>query len=249
MEKKFLKTSLLFILTTSVLSVIMAIIYFIVYIKVDYGPSLFSFLGYVKDAFDSIAIFTGFGTIIYSVAKFDFRTRTWVMGITILGIVPLLIFQLCTYVPYFEYSSGNLLKPGVELSQFFFNGMYSNIGMNLVNQILPAFVVLLLAVLIIKDKGESPDKVISFSNRSQRTMIISSLVVFAIVILSNFLVSMLPIMIENNFVFYREDFNELMSAFGKHLLETAILNIVVCYAIELILFKVYDKILNDERKV
>jgi hypothetical protein len=233
MERKFYKYALIAVLGSAVLSVLGTVLLSLADANYGEESTLTNLVYYLKMAFDFIALFVGFGTIIFGFARFGIKG----------GLISMLIYcasflmsVICLVVGACIDNSGNNDIYTVMVT------IYYAIGSNFITQLVPASLVGLISYHTTKNVSKDPDKFISLKNPTNRAILFSTLAVFALNFVSLYALSVFPFLISESFYIYYSDFLDVIV---YPTIETLIEYIIVQYAIYMITYKVYAKFLID----
>ena len=247
MRKKFLINASIATIGSSIIAVIVSALYFFTYMNIDEGNSLLNFLNYLNQILSSIAMSIGYGTVIYACAKFNYRTIVESLGLCFLSFIPFFIYQSVTWLPFLEEQSGTAVTGSYE-SNAILMGIYQSMGSGIINQIFPALIIAFIACKIMKGDGKSPQAIIGFSNKAQKSMLISCFVMFGLNMVAFFATSpyMLPYLIDSQFLITVSVFKSMMQLLGLELLFALLYNVIIAYIVYMVLFKFYDSKLNSD---
>lgn len=227
MKKKFYNLSLILILATSVLSVIFAIVYYLASEVIVAGEPMLIFLFYVKKAFDLLAVFTGYGTIIYAFSRYSTLDGARMIGYFALSVIISFLYQAigtCIYEANFSM-------------QFIVTTIYYSFGDCFITQFIPALIIAFVVFKSTKGGTRRIEKLVSWKNPTQRVMIVVTLVIFAINFVALLIFDILAFLIEVEWLIYAD---ELGSIFAS-IFETALIYIVIQYAVYMLTHFIYTK--------
>lgn len=247
MRKKFFTNASIFVVGSSLLALVASIIYFAVSLNIDDGTTLMIVLIYVKDILNCISMFVGYATIAYAFFKFGFYECIMSFMIFIASILPHLILQIASWNTLAE-KEYDIVFEGSQVLTSVFLGIYNSIGEAVINQVLPALLMAFLACKIIRTNKDEPSKIISWKNRSQRTMIIFCMTMTLVNIALAFVFQYLPILIEVDFVMTASDFKAFVVNVLLTALECLIIYAVIAYAMFMLTYKLYNYLLTKEAK-
>lgn len=238
MKKRFFINSSILVIGSSLLTVALSTIYFAVSQHIDEGHSLLLFLGFLTDFFNAAYMFIGYATIAYAFFKFGFYDGVMSYLIFCAAFVPYLIYQSVTWNIYAESSFDTVIEGAETLSSLLL-GIYYSIGQGIINQVLPALLVAFIVCKIVKTNKDEPVNFISWKNRFQRSCMISCFSLAGINLIMFLLTSILPELIELNFVMTMSYFSDFIVSILLTALEIAVLYIVLGYVVFMIVYKFY----------
>ena len=163
-------------LVTALLSVLFLLVLFFVNLFSE-NQTVNTIFEYVRTAFDLIAEYTAWGIIVFAFSRYKFNKAMRGVLIALGSLLFSFIFQLVatgfkeyytTYMTAKEFWMSRLLDLGIGSIGFF------------IERILPCFLIVLVAYLFTKNSRSRYEKLFSFKNPTQRTMIVSSLVIYVI---------------------------------------------------------------------
>lgn len=225
MKKEYFKYASIAVLGSALLSVIFSVVYFIADTHIVSETPLLEILAYVKKSFDILALFIGYGTIIFTFAKFGTLDGLWSVALFFCSFLISIIWQII----------GTCISAEEHSLDFITFTLYYSFGSGFITQMVPAALVAFLAYKFAVGRAENPEKFISMKNPSQKTMIISTLIIFGV----NFLILVgfdtLPLLIEEDFYITVEEFRYILFS----LLEMIIYYLVVQYAVYFGIYKLY----------
>ena len=222
MTKKFYRLALILNIATALLSVIFAIIYYVADQNLDSG-SLLTFLFYVKKFFDLLAVFTGYGTIMYAFTRYDFKC-----GLTSIGI-----FSISVVISFLYQVIGTCIYDNKFALDFILFTIYYACGTCIITQLLPALIIALCTHFATKDKT---NKYTLLRIRGTVTLII-----FGINLLVQLIFNVLAFLIECEFLIYAD---ELWSIIGS-ILETIVIYGGIQFGMYYLTHYVYSKFTDE----
>ena len=191
MTKKFLNWALVANIATAILSVIFAIVFYIADQTLDDGTTLHTIAEYLKGFFDLIAVFTGYGTIMYAFYRYDFKTGLKSIGIFGISVALSFIYQVI----------GTCIFDNNWAGDFIVFTIYYACGSCFITQFLPALIIALCTHLVTKN-GTS-------KNTMLRLELITSGVLLGINIIIVLCFNILTFLIENDFLIYADDLGQM----------------------------------------
>ena len=228
MKKKFYNLALILIIATALLSVTIAIVYYLASEVIVAGEAMLVFLFYVKKAFDLLAVFTGYGTIIYAFSRYSY----------IDGLKMTAMFALSVLISFVYQVIGTCFFDSAKLSfELVITTIYYAFGDCFITQYIPALVIAVVAYKSTVDGTKRIEKLVSWKNPTQRVMLLVTIVIFAINFVAQLIFDILAFLIEVEWMIY---IDELGSIFLS-ILETAIIYIVVQYGIYMLMHNIYTK--------
>ncbi len=147
-SKKFYTWALTFNILTSLLSVLFSLILFLVSQKTTSDVAL-GFVTYIKVFFDILAVFTGYGTIMYAFTRYDFVAGVKATGIFSISVLISCIWQIIGF--FMGYSSDFAgITDGSGNYQVFLLTTFYAFGYCFITQFVPALFVAFCTFFITK---------------------------------------------------------------------------------------------------
>lgn len=228
MKKKFYNLSLILIIATACLSVAFALIYFLASEVIVPGESMLIFLFYVKKFFDLLAVFTGYGTIIYAFSRYSYIDGLKMIGIFAISVLISFVYQVI----------GTCLFDSTQFSfELVITTIYYAFGDCFITQYIPALVIALVAYKSTMDGTKRIEKFISWKNPTQRVMLLVTLVIFAINFVIQLIFDILAFLIEVEWMIYIDELGSIFASIG----ETVFIYIVIQYCIYMLVHYIYTK--------
>ena len=228
MKKKFYNLALILTIATALVSVLFAVIYYLASEIIVAGEPMLIFLFYVKKAFDLLAVFTGYGTIIYAFSRY-----TYIDGLKMTAI-----FAISVFISFIYQVIGTCCFDSTQLSfELVITTIYYAFGDCFITQYLPALVIAIVAYKSTADGTKRIEKFISWSNPTQRVMMLVTVVIFAINFVAQLIFDILAFLIEVEWMIYIDELGSIILS----ILETAIIYIVIQYGIYMLMHKIYTK--------
>lgn len=196
-SKKFYRWALVLNILTSLLSVLFSYVAFMVLEKVS-SEGLVTFVYYVKRFFDLLAVFTGYGTIMYAFTRYDFVCGVKSVGIFSISVVISFLWQVFGSIVGFmgENILGSSLESTGNIEFVLFIVFYA-CGYCFITQFIPALVVAVFTHYFTK---HSTNTQTLFKLR-----MIATITILVINIFSAVFFNIIPFLKENNFLVYREE--------------------------------------------
>ena len=228
MKKKFYNLALKLIIATALLSVLFAVIYYMASEVIVAGEPMLIFLFYVKKAFDLLAVFTGYGTIIYAFSRYSYIDGLKLTGMFAISVIISFIYQVI----------GTCFFDSTQLSfELVVTTIYYAFGDCFITQYIPALVIAFVAYKSTMDGTKRIEKFVSWKNPTQRVMMLVTIVIFAINFVVLLIFDILAFLIEVEWMIYIDELGSILAS----ILETAIIYIVVQYAIYMLTHNIYSK--------
>lgn len=231
MKKKFFNLSLILIIATAVLSVIFAIVYYIASEYIDAGSTMLTVTFYVKKAFDLIAVFTGYGTIIYAFSRYS----------TLDGAKITAFFALSVSISFLYQVIGTCIHEADFSLDFILFTIYYAFGDCFITQFIPALIIAFVAYKSTKGGTRRIEKLVSWKNPTQRVMIVVTLVIFAINFLALLIFNILAFLIEAEWLIYADELGSILLS----ILETVLIYIVIQYGMYMLIHWIYTKYTDE----
>ncbi len=201
--KKFYRWALIFNILTSLLSVLFSFVAF----KVSSSTStegLITFVYYVKRFFDLLAVFTGYGTIMYAFSRYGFDCGVKSTGIFAISVVISFIWQIIGSFIGFASDFISLTEDAAS-SEFILLTIFYACGYCFITQFLPALFVAICTHYITK---HSTDKKTLF-----RLRVITTIVILAANVIMLVLFNVLPFLADNGFMVTKGDYLNIILEF------------------------------------
>ena len=227
MKKKFNKLSLILIIATSLLSVLFAIVYYLASEVIVAGESMLIFLFYVKKAFDLLAVFTGYGTIIYAFSRYSVLDGARMTGFFAISVLISFVYQVI----------GTCIFESNFAIDFIITTIYYSFGDCFITQYVPALIIAFVAFKSTKDGTRRIERFISWKNPTQRVMLVVTLVIFIINFVALLIFDILAFLIEVEWLIYADELGSIFLS----ILETAVIYIVIQYSIYMLMHYIYAK--------
>ena len=228
MKKKFYNLALILIIATACLSVAFAVVYYLASEVIVAGEPMLIFLFYVKKAFDLLAVFTGYGSIIYAFSRYSFMD-----GLKMTGI-----FAISVFISFVYQVIGTCFFDSAQFSfELVITTIYYAFGDCFITQYLPALVIAVVAYKSTVDGTKRIEKFISWKNPTQRVMLLVTLVIFAINFIIQLIFDILAFLIEVEWMIYIDELGSILLS----VLETAVIYLGVQYCIYMLVHYIYKK--------
>ena len=233
MKKKFYSLALKLIIATACLSVIFAFIFYLASEVIVAGEPMLIFLYYVKKAFDLLAVFTGYGTIIYAFSRYSFVDGIKTMGIFAISVLISYVYQVIgsTFFSMEQVSAEMGIFERVTFSIFY------AFGDCFITQYIPALVIALVAYKSTVDGTKRIEKFISWKNPTQRVMLLVTLVIFAINFVVLLIFDIIRFLIEVQWLIYIDELGSILLS----VLETTLIYLVIQYLLYMLMHHIYAK--------
>ncbi len=248
MKKRFYVNASVAVFGSSLLALLVSIIYFVVSINIDDGTTIMVVLGLLTDFFNAVSMFIGFGTIIYAFFKFGFYEGVMSCLIAFGAFIPYFIYQSIAWNVYAEYSYGVVVE-GTEAFSSALMGIYYSMGQGIINQILPAVLVAFITCRVVRTNKDKPTKYISWSNRLQRAMITSCITLAIINLLMLFFTGILPELADMGWVMTSAFFKDYIVTVIISVAENLIIYLPIQYIILMLTYNFYERRLDPVSKL
>ena len=241
MKRKFVKLSILMVSITALLSVGASIFYYCADTYSDQGSVLPLIAQYVKMLFDVIAVFTGYGVVIYAFSRY--QANKAIYSIAIFGISVLIshIYSVvATSITTWEDIVNAVDTNGdtIPVVRSIVTLIYTSLGNCVVSQLLPCVLVAFLTFMLTKDGARRLNSFISWKNPIHRSMIITTLVIFGINILSLVCIDIIPFAYERDFLLYEY---EIWERVVIPIVSYVVLYLLVQYSMYVLTYKICYK--------
>lgn len=248
MKKTFYVNASVAVIGSSIFALLVSIIYFVVSLNVDDATSLLVTLGLLTDFFNAVALFIGFGTLIYAFFKFGFYEGVMAFLIVLGAFIPYFIYQSIAWNVYAKYSYG-IVTEGTEAFSSALMGIYYSMGQGVVNQIIPAFLVAVITCKVVRTNKDKPVKYISWKNRLQRAMIITCISLLAINLVMLVVTGILPELADMGWVMTKAFFKEYIVTVLISIGENVVIYLPVQYITLMLTYNFYERALNPINKL
>ena len=195
-NKKFYKWALIFNILTSLLSVLFSFVAFKVSSSVT-ADGIVTFVYYIKRFFDLLAVFTGYGTIMYAFSRYGFDCGVKSTGIFAISVSISFVWQVVGSFIGFGSEFIDLSKDASS-SEFILLTVFYACGYCFITQFLPALFVAICTHYITK---HSTDKKTLFKLR-----ILTTIVILVANVLMLALFNVLPFLADNGFMITKSDY-------------------------------------------
>ncbi len=227
MKKKFYNLSLTLIIATAILSVIFAIVHYIASELIDAGSTFLTFTFYVKKAFDLLAVFTGYGTIIYAFSRYSTLDGVRVTAYFALSFLISFVYQVigtCAYEADFSLD-------------FILFTIYYAFGDCFITQFVPALIIAFVAFKSTKGGTRRIERFVSWKNPTQRVMLVVTLVIFVINFIALLIFNILAFLIEAEWLIYADELGSILLS----VLEAVVIYVVFQYCMYMLMHWIYTK--------
>ena len=175
MKKNFFKFSLTLNIAFAIVAVIFTLIFYVSATRIDEGEVFLDFLYYVKTFFDLLAVFVGYTTIIYAFSQFDFKN----------GLISIGTFSISFLISFvFQVFGACIDNPETFTADFLVYVIYYSFGQSFITQMIPALLIAFITCLLTKNGTQKFKRLFSWTNSIQKTMIIVTVIVFALNLIS-----------------------------------------------------------------
>ncbi len=234
MKKEYFKYASIAVIGSALLSVIFSILFFVADTNIVEATPLLDVLAYVKKSFDILALFIGYATVIFTFAKFGTTDGLWSVALFFCSFLISVVWQIV----------GTCIDAQEHSLDFIVFTLYYSFGSGFITQMIPAALIAFLAYKFTLGKAENPTKFISMKNPAQKTMIISTLIIFGVNLLLSLSIDIFPLLIEENFYITVEEFKYILFS----LMQTVIYYLVVQYVVYFAMYKLYTVYTNNCEK-
>ena len=234
MKKDYFKYAAVAVLGSALISVLFSAIYFIADTNIAETSPFLEILAYIKKSFDILALFIGYGTIIFTFARFGTVSGIWSVVLFFCSFLVSVVWQII----------GTCIDAEEHSLDFIIFTLYYSFGSGFITQMVPAILIAFIAYKLAVGNAQNPTKFISMKNPPQKAMIISTLIIFGV----NFLIALgldiLPFLIEEDFYITVNDFKYILFA----LVEIVVYYLVVQYVVYFTTYKLYNAYTNDNEE-
>lgn len=231
MKKEYFKYAAVAVLGSALLSVLFSAIYFIADMNIAEASPLLDVLAYIKKSFDMLALFIGYGTIIFTFSRFG----------TVSGIWSVVLFFCSFLVSVLWQIVGTCIDAEEHSLDFIVFTLYYSFGSGFITQMVPAALIAFIAYKLTDENFQNPTKFISMKNPPQKTMIVSALILFGVNLLIALGLDILPFLIEEDFYITANDFKYMIFM----IIELVVYYLVVQYVVYFATYKIYTAYTNN----
>ena len=228
MKKNFFKFSLTLNIILAVLSSILMFV-FDDYTGIVYdGEAFITFLYYVKELFNLLALFVGFGTIIFAFSRLGFKD----------GLISVGTFGVSVFISFLT----TVISYCIEFDGEYFvillvSAIFYSFGYNFITQMIPAISIAWVCWHYTKNNTQKMKGFISWKHPIHKTMIVATIGMFLFNVLYYTLVILLPGLIENSFKF--ETIDEMVDVIITYA-EKVVFYLIMQYVVYFLIYKIYD---------
>ena len=145
MKKRFYLSSAILLVSTALLSVFFSIVYMVADTNIK-SDGLVIFFMYVKKFFDLLAVFTGYGTVMYAFTRYDLPTGLKSLGLFGASVGISFIYQIIG--TYLTYDSSSVTGTGMDFTLFV---IFYACGSCFITQFAPAILIAFLTHILTKN--------------------------------------------------------------------------------------------------
>ena len=234
MKRNFFKFSLTLNIVLAVLSALFTVIHSSCTAYVT-SEGFIAFLYYVKTFFDLLAMFVGYTTIIFAFSRFDVKN----------GFISICTFSVSFGLYFIFQIIGNCIVRSSELvahpAEFLTSVVFYSFGQSFLTQMAPALIIALLTYKLTMNDTQKIKKFISWKNKTQRTMIISTVGFFALSFISYTCLTVLPELITQLKLYNGRIHYEFFEFIVVLYVELVVFYLVMQYLVYHFMYKIYDK--------
>ena len=247
-KKRYYITSLIAVIGSSLLAVLVSLVFFLFDLTFKDGgaETLIAFLGYITDFFNSVAVFIGFGTIIYAFFKFDFYHGVMSCLIFAGAFIPYYIYNTIAryYFTKFEFIDAGALGEFDSFDAIMMAVNYA-MGSGVINQIIPSVLVAFIACKVIAGNTSEPTGFFSRKNKLQKAMLITCCSLFGINLIMLILTGVIPAFFADATLTLRpSELEAFILAILVDVLKLIALYLVFGYIIFMLVYKFYNYVLS-----
>ena len=201
--KKFYQWALIFNIVTSLLSVLFSLVAYLVSDVIDSG-GLLTLVYYIKRFFDLLAVFTGYGTIMYAFTRYDFTCGVKSLGIFSISVAISFVWQVVGSFVGFgsEYISSIV---GTQNVEFILLTIFYACGYCIITQFIPALFIGVCTHYLTR-KGTDRETLL-------KLRLIATGVILAVNIVALIIFNVIPFLADNSFVITKSDFWSIVLEF------------------------------------
>lgn len=145
MKKRFYLGSTVLLITTALLSVFFSIVFLVADTYLE-SNGLVVFFSYVKKFFDLLAVFTGYGTVMYAFTRYDLPTGLKALGLFGGSVCISFIYQIIG--TYLTYNASEVDSTGIDFTLFV---IFYACGSCVITQFAPAILIAFMTHMLTKD--------------------------------------------------------------------------------------------------
>jgi hypothetical protein len=201
MKKNYFKFSLTLNVIFALIAVAFSLIFYVSASSLNDSQGVYTFLSYVKNVLDFLAVFVGYATVIYAFAKLDFVNGVISIGTFSISVLISFLYRIIANIVSSNSMTDFLADQDVlSASELYTIMFYSSFGQDVFKQLIPAIIIAIIVYMCTKNGTQRIKKLFSWENKVQKAMILSTLIVFVFQLLIhtglNVLPSVLPELID-----------------------------------------------------
>ncbi len=225
MKKKFYLGSAVLLISTALLSVFFSIVYMVADLHIE-SDGLVIFFMYVKKFFDLLAVFTGYGTVMYAFTRYDLPTGLKALSLFGVSVCISFIYQIIG--TYLTYSASDVEGTGIDFTLFV---IFYACGSCFITQFAPALLIAFLTHIITKN---------GTSRKTLRDLrLIVSGIITGINLLMLICLDIIPFLIDEMWVVGWDDIGSMLISALEVIVTYFVIQFVMYYATHYI-FEYFD---------
>lgn len=193
MKKNFFKFSLTLNVIFALLAVAFSIVFYVSSSSLNDSQGFYTFLSYVKNVFDFLAVFVGYATVIYAFAKLDFANGIISIGTFSVSVFISFLFRIIADIISSNGMTDFLAEQNLlSASDLYTLMFYSTLGQDVFKQMVPALMIAIIVYVCTKKGTQKIKKLFSWENTVQKAMLISTAAVFLFHLVIHTALNILP---------------------------------------------------------
>lgn len=227
-----------------ILTTILSIIFVVLYNNTDpiLSSTLKTIFHYLEAGFSSLSLFVCYGIIIYSYARYTPDKAKFSFIYLAINVFSCWFIQtiLTLSSPSFQ---DDMAAERFELrpTLFYLTNICSALGKIFIEQILPAILIAFIVYKLTKNGSERVTKFISWKNSIQRSMIISTIIIFLVNIALSLILNIFPYLISEAFFITFEIALDALLDIIFSIIETIAFSLILQYSVYMLIYFICNK--------
>ena len=240
MKKNFFKFSLTLNIIFAVIAVVFSLIFYVSSSTINDSTGMYTFLSYVKNVFDFLAVFIGYATVIYAFSKLDFANGILSIGTFSVSVLISFIYRIIANIISSNGMADYLAEQEVMSASDLYTIMfYSSFGQDVFKQLIPAIIIAIITYVCTRKGTQKIKKLFSWENSVQKAMLLSTAIVFVFQLLIhtglNVLPSILPELIDVGSI-SASMFEAVLISY----IDVVVFYLIMPYFVYYFMFNIYD---------
>ena len=251
MKKNYFKFSLTLNVIFALIAVAFSLIFYVSASTLNDSQGVYTFLSYVKNIFDFLAVFVGYATVIYAFAKLDFANGILSIGTFSISVLISFTYRIIANIVSSNGMTDFLADQNVlSASDLYTIMFYSSFGQDVFKQLIPAIIIAIIVYVCTKKGTQKIKKLFSWENNVQRAMMLSTLIVFVFQLLIhtglNVMPSILPELMDVGSI-SASMFEAVLISY----IDVVIFYLIMPYFVYYFMFNIYDNyvVKHPDKKV